>query len=88
MHPFYQTYSFIPSDNDHLPDLGGTVEFHIGEGKEQEIYIVNKSSTVLIPREYRSPSALCERSPQAICDSNSTGFTHLGWYLGSLVITL
>jgi hypothetical protein len=51
MHPFYQTYSFIPSDNNNLPYLGGTVEFHIGQGKEQEVYTITKATTILIPRD-------------------------------------
>jgi hypothetical protein len=51
MHPVIQTYSFIPCNNDNLPDLGGTVEFSIGEGKDQETYTISKSSTFLIPRD-------------------------------------
>jgi hypothetical protein len=49
-HPFYQTYSFSPTDTDHLPDLGGTVEFWIGEGKDSESYTINKATTILIPK--------------------------------------
>jgi len=50
-HPFYQTYSFSPANNDHLPDLGGTVEFSIGEGSDQETYTITKATTILIPRD-------------------------------------
>jgi hypothetical protein len=34
-----------------MPDLGGTVEFHIGEGREQEVFTITKATTVLIPRD-------------------------------------
>jgi hypothetical protein len=49
-HPYYQTFSFSPTDTEHFPDLGGTVEFWIGEGDEAEKYIITKATNVLIPK--------------------------------------
>jgi hypothetical protein len=49
-HPFYQTYSFSPTTRDNFPDLGGTVEFWIGEGEEAEQHIITKATTVLVPK--------------------------------------
>jgi hypothetical protein len=48
-HPYYQTYSFIGTNLDQSPDLGGEVEFWMGEGEEAEKYLITKNSTVLIP---------------------------------------
>jgi hypothetical protein len=49
-HPFYQTFSFNPTDKSHFPDLGGTVEFWIGEGDKAEKHVITKATNVLIPR--------------------------------------
>jgi hypothetical protein len=49
-HPFYQTFTFSPTDRDNFPDLGGTVEFWIGEGEEAEQHIITKASTALVPK--------------------------------------
>jgi hypothetical protein len=49
-HPFYQTFSLIGTDLDKFPDLGGTVEFWIGEGEEAEKYIITKPTTILVPK--------------------------------------
>jgi hypothetical protein len=49
-HPFYQTYSFNPTVKDNYPDLGGTVEFWLGEGEDAERYFITKAATVLVPK--------------------------------------
>jgi hypothetical protein len=49
-HPFYQTFSFSPADNEIFPDLGGTVEFWIGEGDKAEQHFITSATTVLIPK--------------------------------------
>jgi hypothetical protein len=49
-HPFYQTFSFIGTDLDKFPDLGGTVEFWIGEGEQAEKHLISKATTVLVPK--------------------------------------
>ena len=40
--------SFFSTEPDD-PGLGGTVEFWMGEGKEAEKYVIDKTTTVLIP---------------------------------------
>jgi hypothetical protein len=49
-HPFYQTFSFIGTDLSQFPDLGGTVEFWMGEGDEAEQHLITKSTTILVPK--------------------------------------
>jgi hypothetical protein len=49
-HPFYQTFSFIGTSLDKFPDLGGMVEFWIGEGEDAEKYIITKPTTILVPK--------------------------------------
>jgi len=51
VHTRSQTYSFIGTDQQHLEDLGGTVEFWIGEGKEAEKHTITGAATVLIPKD-------------------------------------
>jgi hypothetical protein len=48
-HGVSETYAFISTDKDNLDDLGGTVEFWIGEGREAEQYIITKPTVVHIP---------------------------------------
>lgn len=48
-HGALETYCFIGTDKDHRDELGGTVEFWIGEGEEAEEYIITKPTVVLIP---------------------------------------
>lgn len=50
MHAVTATYAFISmTDRDHIDDLGGTVEFWIGEGAEAEQYIITKPTCIFIP---------------------------------------
>jgi hypothetical protein len=51
VHAHGQTYSFIGTDKEHLEDLGGTVEFWIGEGKEAEKHTITSAATVLVPKD-------------------------------------
>ena len=44
----WSTMSFFSTEPDD-PGLGGTVEFWMGEGKEAEKYMIDKTTTVLIP---------------------------------------
>jgi len=48
-HDVVEAYFFIGTDPGHPDDLGGTVEFWIGEGNEAEEYVFNKRTIVLIP---------------------------------------
>jgi hypothetical protein len=49
-YPVTAAYCFIPtSDFDHADDLGGTVEFWIGEGAEAEKYTITRPTNVFIP---------------------------------------
>ena len=50
MHPWAENYCFIGTDPHHPNDLGGTVEFWIGEGEEAEQYIFSKPTIVLVPK--------------------------------------
>jgi hypothetical protein len=49
-HAALETYSFIGLDQDHIGDLGGTVEFWMGEGEQAEKYTINKPTNILVPR--------------------------------------
>jgi hypothetical protein len=49
-HPYNQTYSFNPTVKDNYPDLGGTVEFWMGEGEEAEQFTITKATTILVPK--------------------------------------
>jgi hypothetical protein len=49
-HPFCQTYTFSPTDKDNYPDLGGVVEFWMGEGEKAEKHVITKAMTVLVPK--------------------------------------
>jgi len=50
-HPVTATYLFISTnDFDHMEDLGGTVEFWIGEGTQAEQYIITKPTNIFIPQ--------------------------------------
>ena len=51
VHTYSQTYSFISTDQQNLEDLGGTVEFWIGEGKEAEKHTITSAATLLIPKD-------------------------------------
>ncbi len=51
VHACSQTYSFIGTDQQHLDDLGGTVEFWMGEGKDAEKHTITGAATVLIPKD-------------------------------------
>jgi hypothetical protein len=49
-HPITASYYFIPTGNlANAEDLGGTIEFWIGEGEEAEQYIITKPTFVFIP---------------------------------------
>jgi len=45
----WSTMSFFSTEPDE-PGLGGKVEFWMGEGKEAEKYIIEQTTTILIPR--------------------------------------
>lgn len=47
--PLYETFTWVGTDPDNPDDLGGTVEFWIGEGEEAEQYLITKPTTVVIP---------------------------------------
>jgi hypothetical protein len=49
-HGVMETYIFIGTDKDNQEDLGGSVEFWIGEGEEAEEYIIDKPTVILVPR--------------------------------------
>lgn len=48
-HPWYQTFTFFGVDMENPADLGGTVEFWIGEGANAEEYLITRATTVLVP---------------------------------------
>ncbi len=48
-HAQYEMFGFFGTDPDHPDDLGGTVEYWIGEGDEAEMYTITKPTTILIP---------------------------------------
>jgi hypothetical protein len=49
-HAWAENYCFLGSDLHHPNDLGGTVEFWIGEGEEAEQYIISKPTVILVPK--------------------------------------
>ena len=49
-HAFQECYHFMGIDKDNPQDLGGTVEFWIGEGSEAEKYEITKPTSILIPK--------------------------------------
>jgi hypothetical protein len=48
-HGCIEYFFYFGSDPEHPDDLGGTVEFWLGEGKDAEPYIITKPTTVVIP---------------------------------------
>jgi hypothetical protein len=48
-HAYVENYCFTGSDPHHPGDLGGTVEFWIGEGEKAEQYIFSKPTIILVP---------------------------------------
>ena len=49
IHDVVETYCFFGTDPDNPNDLGGTIEFWIGEGKEAKEYVIDTPTVVLIP---------------------------------------
>ena len=49
-HAWIENYCFMGTDPRHPDDLGGTVEFWIGEGEEAEQYIISKPTIILVPK--------------------------------------
>lgn len=49
IHDSLETYVFIPVNPDHPEELGGTVEFWIGEGDDAKKIIINKPTVLLVP---------------------------------------
>jgi ferredoxin len=49
IHDALETYIFIGTDPDHPEDLGGTIQFWIGEGAGAKKIVINKPTTLLIP---------------------------------------
>jgi hypothetical protein len=45
----YETISFLNLDPDCYDDLGGTVEFWMGEGEDAEEYIIDRPTIIIIP---------------------------------------
>lgn len=49
LHDVLETYCFMGTDPDNPDDLGGTIEFWLGEGEKAEKIIINKPTVLLIP---------------------------------------
>jgi hypothetical protein len=49
-HNFDELFMFLGSDSKKKNDLGGEVEFWIGEGESAEKYTLNTTSSVFVPR--------------------------------------
>jgi len=49
-HAFLETYSFVGLDPAHRGDLGGTIQFWIGEGSEAEECTITKPTTIILPK--------------------------------------
>lgn len=49
-HAWAENYCFMGTDPYHPGDLGGTVEFWIGEGVQSEQYLISKPTIVLVPK--------------------------------------
>lgn len=49
-HPFDEAYCFLGYDRENPGDLGGTVEFWLGEGDEAEEYIITKPTVILVKK--------------------------------------
>jgi hypothetical protein len=49
-HPYDEMFCFLPTDPRNVDDLGGEVEYWLGEGKEAEKFIITKPSVVFVPK--------------------------------------
>ena len=48
-----KTMIFCGSDTDNMRDLGAQVEFHLGEGEEEEVFVFDEPRSILIPKGLR-----------------------------------
>jgi mannose-6-phosphate isomerase-like protein (cupin superfamily) len=48
-HPFEEMYLFLSADPNNTDDLGGEVEFWMGEGNDGDKFVLNKASCVVVP---------------------------------------
>jgi len=49
-HGFDEVFVFLGSNREDPNDLGGEVEFWLGEGKDTEKYLLNTSTCIFVPR--------------------------------------
>ena len=49
-HEFDEVFVFLGSNREDPNDLGGEVEFWLGEGKDTEKYLLNTSTCIFVPR--------------------------------------
>ena len=49
LHDTPETYVFMNTDPDHPEDLGGTIEFWLGEGDEAKMFTITKPTVLIVP---------------------------------------
>lgn len=53
IHNAEKVFLFCGTDHDNPEDLGATVEFHLGEGENEEVLKFNEPRAVFVPRNLR-----------------------------------
>lgn len=53
IHNAEKVFLFCGTDLDHPEDLGATVEFHLGEGTQEEVLVFDQPRAVFVPKNLR-----------------------------------